>query len=302
LYYNYFSVTIRIFTTIFFIFSPVQPAAMKINTEIVQKIFIVTCKGARLDASFAQSFFNSMQSFIQKGHMDIILDLSSVEFVDSTGLGAIVRCLKEINGRGQFVLCGVNEKVLSLLKMTRLDDIFIQAANRGEALKRLKAEQEKKKAATPVPEPEATPAPPKSKGFDEALLSSLKMEDGETVQEVDSGERRRHRRITNEQILSEDIIVYCTNSGTGKRSTAIVLDVSPSGVLVVSPSKFSVGDEFIIEGRIGRNFKFRERAVLRNFREGKYGFEFIKPSQETTSFLHQLTGAVMLSAKGRIAR
>jgi anti-sigma B factor antagonist len=275
---------------------------MKIHTEIVQKIFIVTCEGSRLDASQAQSFFNSMQSFIQKGHMDIVLDLSSVGFVDSTGLGAIVRCLKEINGRGQLVLCGGNEMVCSLLKMTRLDGIFIQAPDRDEALKRLKAEQEKKEAVIPAPEPEATSAPSKSKGFDEALLSSLKMEDGETVQEVDSGERRRHRRITNKQILNEDIIVYCTNSGTGKRSTAIILDVSPSGVLVVSPSTLSVGDEFIVEGRIGRNFKFRERAVIRNVRDGKYGLEFIKPSQETISFLHQLTGAVLLSTKGWIAR
>ncbi len=278
---------------------------MKINTEVRQQIFIVTCEGSRLDASFAQSFFSSMQGFIQKGHMDIVLDLSSVEFVDSTGLGAIVRCLKELDGRGELVLCGVNEMVLSLLKMTRLDDIFIQAQDRDEALKRLKEEQEKK-AAKPVqlektverakPKPEK----PTVTGFDESLLSSLSMEDGQDVQEVDTGERRRHRRISNKQILSEDIIVYCTNNRTGKRSTGIILDISPSGILLVSPSKFGVGEEFIITGRIGRNFKFRERAVIRNCRDGKYGFEFIKPSRETTSFLNQLTGSVMLSAKGRL--
>ena len=102
---------------------------MKINTEIIQKVFVVTCEGTRLDAAFAQKFFVSMQGFIKKGHMDIVLDLSSVEFVDSTGLGALVRCLKEIDGRGQLVLCGVNEMVLSLLKMTHLDDIFVQVAN-----------------------------------------------------------------------------------------------------------------------------------------------------------------------------
>ncbi len=238
--------------------------------------------------------------------MDIVLDLSSVDFVDSTGLGAIVRCLKELNGRGQLVLCGVNEMVLSLLKMTRLDDIFIQAADRDEALKRLKLEQEKKAAAAPVQkETEDTVVKPKeekpkSKGFDESLLASLSMEDGEAVQEVDTGERRRHRRITNKQILGEDIIVYCSSNTSGKRITGVILDISPSGLLLVSPSKLSVGDEFVITGRIGRNFKFRERAVIRNYRDGKYGFEFIKPTRETTSFLNQLTGSVMLSAKGRL--
>lgn len=152
---------------------------MKINTKIIQKIFIVTCDGTRLDAAYAQKFFNSMQGFIKKGHMDIVLDLSSVEFVDSTGLGAIVLCLKEINGRGQFVLCGVNDMVLSLLKMTHLDSVFIQAATRKEALKRL-TQEKKKKAVAQAPIVKPDPLSPQKKGFDEDLLASLTMEDGDT--------------------------------------------------------------------------------------------------------------------------
>ncbi len=276
---------------------------MKINTEIIQKVFVVTCEGTRLDASFAQKFFISMQGFIKKGHMDIVLDLSSVEFVDSTGLGALVRCLKEIDGRGQLVLCGVSEMVLSLLKMTHLDSIFIQAATREGALKRLTLEKKKKVAAqAPVAQPASSspktptpPAPPKAKGFDEDLLSSLKMEDSDAVPEVNQRERRKHRRINNKQILNEDIIVHCTNIANGRRSTSIVLDISPGGLLLVSPSKLTVGQEFIIDGRIGQTFKFRERAVIRNCRDRKYGFEFIKPSEKTTSFLNQLTGAVTLN-------
>lgn len=107
---------------------------MKIKTEIIQSIFIVTFEGPRLDASFAQDFLTAMKGFIQKGHTDILLDLSAVDFVDSTGLGSIVRCLKEIDAHGQLVLCGVNEMVLSLLQLTRLDKFFIQAKDRNEAL------------------------------------------------------------------------------------------------------------------------------------------------------------------------
>lgn len=272
---------------------------MKINTEIVQKIFIVTCDGSRLDASFAQNFFTSMQGFIEKGHMDIILDLSSVKFVDSTGLGAIVRCLKEIDGRGELVLCGVNDMVLSLLTLTRLDDIFLQAKDRKEAFKILSVEQEKRKNAAQKATPEPAPTPPKPKGFDEALLSSLKMEDSSaTVQEVDSGERRKHRRLVNKQIINEDIVVQCANIATGKRSTAVVLDISPGGIQLISPSRLEIGDEFIVAGRIGRNFRLKEVAVIRNCRDGRYGFEFKKPSQKTVSFLHQLIGSALLSKGG----
>ena len=273
---------------------------MKIKTEIVQNFFVVTCEGRRLDAPFAQNLFNSMQSIIQKGHMDIVIDLSSVEFVDSTGLGAIVRCLKEINGRGRLVLCGVNEMVLSLLKMTRLDDVFLQAATPEEAFKRLAGAQKKKKAVqSSVPLVESASTSPKVIAFDDDLLSSLKMEDSETVHEVDSAERRKYLRINKKQIVNEDIIVHCTNIGTGKRLIAVVLNISPGGLLLVSPSRLTVGHEFILEGRIGRSFRFKEHAVIRNCRDGEYGLEFIKPSKKTTGFLHQLTGSAVLS-KGQL--
>lgn len=265
---------------------------MKIHTEIVQNICIVTCDGGRFDAPFAPHFLSSIQSLIREGHMDIILDLSKVEFVDSTGLGAIVRSLKEIGGRGQIILCGVNTVIRSLFKMTRLDDVFIQVEDRDEALKRMQVEQNTRNVA--AQKPEAAAAPSKAAGFDDDLLASLTMEDGETVQEVDNGEKRRYRRIANKQIVSEDLIFNCTNMRTGKRVSTIVLDISPSGLLLVPPSELSAKDEFMIEGYIGKTFKLRERAVIRNCRGRKYGLEFVKPSEETTSFLHQLTGAVML--------
>jgi len=260
---------------------------MKIKTEIINGVFVVTCQGSRFDASFAQDFVKSMQNYIQKGHLDIILDLSSVEFVDSTGLGAIVRCLKEINGRGKLVLCGVNEMVLSLLQITRLDKVFIQAADRREALKRLALE--KKKQKTPPP------PPPKPKGFDDALLSSLSMEeDDESAPQKTVRDRRRFRRINHKYILNEDIILKCINKKTGKHSMIVVIDISPGGVLIVSPSNLSIFDKVILEGRIGANFKLREQAIVRNCREGKYGLEFIDPLERTKSFLLELTGSVMM--------
>lgn len=267
---------------------------MRIRTEIFQGVFVATCDGTRLDASFAQVFFNSMRSAIEKGHTDIILDLSRVTFVDSTGLGAIVRCLKEINNRGHLVLCGVNENVLSLLKMTHLDAVFLRAETRETSFELLRIEKEKDEAELAA----AASAPvEKFKGFDDSLLASLSMEEGETILEVDNKERRRHRRVGNKQIMSNDIIVYVTNKGTSRRTAVIVLNISASGVLGVSPSKHSIGEKFIMEGYIGTHFKLKENVIIRNCREGKYGFEFIKPSSETIRFLHQMVGSVVLDGK-----
>lgn len=275
---------------------------MKIHTELVQKICIVTCEGGRFDASFAPSFLSSMQYLIRKNYRDIILDLSSVVFLDSTGLGAIVRCLKDIGDRGQMVLCGVNPKVLSLLKMTRLEDIFTMTENRDKAFVLARAQVVSRSSNVAVAAPEPVSSPPV---FDDGLLSSLKMEDGDVVHEIDSSERRRYRRIPQQQIVNDDLMFTCSSCGSGRRVSGALLDISPSGLLFASPTELAEGDEFIIEGNIGKSFKLRENAVIRNRKGLHYGFEFTKPSEETTSFLHQLTGAVMLSPntkKGRVIK
>lgn len=260
---------------------------MKIKTEIIQSIFIVTFEGSRLDASFAQDFLTAMKGFIQKGHLDILLDMSAVDFVDSTGLGSIVRCLKEIDSRGQLVLCGVNEMVLSLLQMTRLDKIFIQAKDRQEALNSLSWNKQKTTGTTIS----AVSGIPEEDEDDWAIL--LEVDDGE-VEEVESDERRRHRRIGHRQILDEDLVAYCTNTSTGKNSTAVILNISPGGILMVSTSHHNIGDELLIRSIIGKNFKLKELTVIRSCRDGEYGLEFTKPSKETSVFLNQLTGAVIL--------
>jgi anti-sigma B factor antagonist len=276
---------------------------MKIHTELVQKICIVTCEGGRFDASFAPKFLSSMQYLTRKGYLDVILDLSSVVFLDSTGLGAIVRCLKDIGDRGQMVLCGVNPKVQSLLKMTRLEDIFTITEDRDNAFVLARAQVVRRSssaAAVKKPEPVESSSPV----FDDSLLSSLKMEDEDAVHEVDSSERRRHRRIPQQQIVDEELFFSCLSCSSGRRVSGAVLDISPSGLLFSAPGELAEKDEFIIEGNIGKSFKLREHAIIRN-REGlHYGFEFIKPSKETTSFLHQLTGAVILTPKatGRVIK
>lgn len=257
---------------------------MKLKTQKIDGILIVTCNGLRLDASFAKSFFTAIQGLIQKGHLDIILDLSSVEFVDSSGLGAIVRCLKEIDNRGQLVLCGVSKMFFNLLEMTHLHGFFPQAPNRDEALKLLIRNKKKQTEKSIVIEDLAEP---------------LVMDDN-PVEEITNDERRQHPRIAHTKILSDDIIVYWSNIRTGKHSTGVIVDISPGGILMVSPSRHAIGDELILQGTIGTTFKFKEQAVIRSDRNGKYGLEFIKLSPETSRFLNQLIGSVRMD-KGSFA-
>lgn len=97
---------------------------MEISSEQRGNLLVVVPQGNRLEAATATHFKSTMVDFINKGASHIILDLSQVNFVDSSGLGSIVSILKTLGEEGELVLCGINQTVMSLFKLTRLDRIF----------------------------------------------------------------------------------------------------------------------------------------------------------------------------------
>lgn len=92
----------------------------------------------RLDSAevrvIEQEWMNSLEG-LEEG---IILDCGGAHFIDSTGLGLLMRMQKRCRQSGKhLVLSTVSPAVLKLLQMTRLNSIFTQAASREEALKKI---------------------------------------------------------------------------------------------------------------------------------------------------------------------
>jgi anti-sigma B factor antagonist len=59
------------------------------------------------------------------GHRKFLLNLAGVEYVDSDGMGELVRCFTTIRQRGgEMKLVQVNKRVADLLKITRLNTLF----------------------------------------------------------------------------------------------------------------------------------------------------------------------------------
>ncbi len=253
---------------------------MRIKTQNIDGVFVVTCIGSRLDAAVAKPFFEAIQGCIHKGYLRIVVDLSAVEFVDTFGLDAINRCFNELGDRGQLVLCGSNIQFKNLLQLTKMEDFFVLEDDQRNAVDLFLAHKRTSTAAAPGHQ-------------DEKVLAGLKME--EKARGAIVGERRKYKRVLGTQILDEDIIAFCTNIATGKKAKAKILNISPGGLLLLlSSSTYKVDDELVVEGTVGVNFKFKEQAIVRQAFVGKYGMEFTNPSTETTQFLHQLTGAVKL--------
>lgn len=88
----------------------------------------------RLDAAIAGEFNDEMRHFMSNGIRVIVLNLSEVEFIDSCGLGAIVTSFKQFRPKGEVVITGTRERIMSLLKLNRLDRVFRIFPTDDEAL------------------------------------------------------------------------------------------------------------------------------------------------------------------------
>ncbi|MCX5808093.1 MAG: STAS domain-containing protein [Proteobacteria bacterium] len=103
----------------------------------IENILIVKPSEKRIDASVATDFKGKMIDWINAGNKRIILNLAEVDFVDSSGLGAIVSSLKTIGNDGDLVICGISDTVITLFRLTRMNMVLQIFSTEEEALKAL---------------------------------------------------------------------------------------------------------------------------------------------------------------------
>ncbi|WP_430816044.1 STAS domain-containing protein [Carboxylicivirga sp. RSCT41] len=79
----------------------------------------------RLNATVAAEVKADLTAALSTEGTKMILNLSNISFIDSTGIGTLISALKTArqNG-GTFQLCGIKAEVLSLLKLMKLDKVF----------------------------------------------------------------------------------------------------------------------------------------------------------------------------------
>ena len=85
---------------------------------------IVTVRDRRIDAAVAVRFKNRMIELTEDTAERVILDLSQVEFLDSSGLGAVVGSMKQLGRNRRLDLAGLTASVEKVFRITRMDRVF----------------------------------------------------------------------------------------------------------------------------------------------------------------------------------
>ncbi len=95
---------------------------------------IVTVNETRIDAAVALTFKNKMRSETEDAPDRVILNLEQVQFVDSSGLGAIVAAMKAMGSSRTMALAGLTPTVEKVFRLTRMDSVFPLFLTLEEAL------------------------------------------------------------------------------------------------------------------------------------------------------------------------
>ncbi len=107
---------------------------MRVQLQSVGEKLLIAPQEDRLDAAVAASFKGQVLDAINNGNMDLVLNLEKVDFIDSSGLNAIVSTLKSLGQEGKLVVCGLRPPAVNLFRLTRLDRIIPVYPSQAAAL------------------------------------------------------------------------------------------------------------------------------------------------------------------------
>lgn len=96
--------------------------------------FIAVTVTGRFDAHGIDDFDRQVVDVIDAAHPHLGIDLSSVDFMDSSALAGLVRALKAtVLYGGSMALVDVSDAVRIILELTRLDAVFTVASSMSDA-------------------------------------------------------------------------------------------------------------------------------------------------------------------------
>jgi anti-anti-sigma factor len=78
-----------------------------------------------LDGTQTAPFRQQVDAALERGTKMLLIDLKDITFVDSSGLGVLVACLKNARTAGcKMYVCSINDQIRMLFELTSMDRVF----------------------------------------------------------------------------------------------------------------------------------------------------------------------------------
>ncbi|HLH32716.1 MAG TPA: STAS domain-containing protein [Terriglobia bacterium] len=109
---------------------------LEINSRIVDGVVVVDVAGEL--SRRASALFTPIKQLLDQNHAHHVLNLSSVRYIDSSGIGQLITIWTSVgNRRGQVVLLQPPPRVREQLEMMKLDTVFTILNDEADAVQRV---------------------------------------------------------------------------------------------------------------------------------------------------------------------
>jgi anti-sigma B factor antagonist len=118
------------------------PVKMQTTTRHIGDLAVIDLSGRITLGEGNVMLREIVRGLVEQGNKKIILNLGEVQYIDSSGVGELVRTHTTVrNQNGQLTLVNLNQRVRDLLQMTRLSAVFDIEKDEACAIKSLRASQ-----------------------------------------------------------------------------------------------------------------------------------------------------------------
>ncbi len=121
-----------------------MPIERVFEERIVDGVIII-CPERGLKGETEYLLKERIDTLVREGRLEILIDMKHMPRIDSSELGRLIRShISARHAGGKVRLCGISDKVMILMKMTRLDTVLDLHTTEEEALASIRHEREAK--------------------------------------------------------------------------------------------------------------------------------------------------------------
>lgn len=115
--------------------TPREDCVLNIKQNQVGDVMVLQISGKIMGGPDHEKFQTEIKTLVANGFVDVLLNLSKVSWVNSTGLGILVSAFHTLkkNG-GQLKICEVSDRIDNILNVTQLKLVFETFASCDVAL------------------------------------------------------------------------------------------------------------------------------------------------------------------------
>lgn len=107
---------------------------MEIKVDKYENYSIAKISDEKVDSTISPELKSEFMTLHQGGVKNLIVDMSDVKYVDSSGLSALLVGNRSFTDQGAFVLYNVTDHVMKLISISQIDKVMTVLPNKEEAV------------------------------------------------------------------------------------------------------------------------------------------------------------------------